>query len=278
MGMKTTFTVTDKTGQTRTIRRGEFIAVERGRETLGLHLNDVEKQASGRVYLKGDGVLLDAAFCRFITPDTHPAPGRQRMTFRHSGEWVEADSRNFLSIMPRGFEHMRHQRFSEDDVTVDGSPATIIPHIRTFGRLEEDGWLASKQYEESHELRAATDLWLRAQTDERRTAMLDELADLLQTVANMCAAYHIGTDELEDALDRCWEKNMRREQADEHGLRPNMRVRDKRNGRIYTTLPSDKWKMAGRKDLTGVYANDWQHPCWILTDMLEPVDSGKETA
>ena len=156
---------------------------------------------------------------------------------------------------------------------VENHPTIAIPPVRTFGRLETDDWLAAKQFEESGELRDAAREWLSEPTDETRTAMLDELADLLQTIANMCAAYHIDVRDIADALDRCWYKNMRREQPDEHGLRPNMRVRDKRTGYEYTVMPSDQWLKHRDKGLTGVlYENDTDNPRWIPTDALEPVE------
>ena len=159
---------------------------------------------------------------------------------------------------------------------VENHPTIAIPPVRTFGRLVKDDWLAAKQFEESGELRDAAREWLSEPTDETRTAMLDELADLLQTVGNMCAAYHIDVRDIADALDRCWDKNMRREQPDEHGLRPNMRVRDKCTGYEYTVMPSDRWQERRDKGLTGVLCeNDMNNPRWIPTDALEPVE-GKD--
>ena len=279
MGEETMFTVTDRTGETRTVRKGEFITVERGRETFGFHLHGVEtRNAGGIVYLRGDEMLLDAAFCRFVTPAAHPAPGRLRLTFNRSGAWAETDSRDY-HLTSDGFDRVGyHRHIPVDDVTVEGSPAAVIPPVRTFGRLEEDDWLAVKQREESGELLDAACEWLDDPSAEHRTAMLDELADLLQTIGNMCAAYHIDVRDIADALDRCWEKNMRREQADEHGLRPNMRVRDKRTGYEYTVMPSDRWQEHWDKGLTGVlYENSAGNPRWIPTDALEPVE-GKDGA
>lgn len=43
--------------------------------------------------------------------------------------------------------------------------------------------------------------------DERRTAMLGELADVLQTVGNLIAAFGITDEEVERAMDDCLERN-----------------------------------------------------------------------
>lgn len=164
-------------------------------------------------------------------------------------------------------------------------PTIAIPPVRTFGRLERDDWLAVKQFEESGELRDAAGEWLADPTDGNRRVMLDELADLLQTVANLCAAYRIGTDELEAALDRCWEKNMRREQPAAGsaeamlarlGIRPNGKVRDRETGRTLTVLPSDMWGRCLDTGRVGVYGTDWRHSEWLPCTRLEPVRDGED--
>lgn len=167
----------------------------------------------------------------------------------------------------------------------ENHPTIAIPPVRTFGRLEEDDWLAVKQREESEELLYAAREWLYDPADGSRTAMLDELADLLQTVANLCAAYRIGADELESALDRCWEKNMRREQPAAGsaeamlahlGIRPNGKVRDRETGRTLTVLPSDTWGRRLDTAKVGVYGADWRHPEWLPFTRLEPIEDGEK--
>ena len=167
----------------------------------------------------------------------------------------------------------------------ENHPTIAIPPVRTFGRLETDDWLAIKQREESGELLDAAREWLSDPTDETRTAMLDELADLLQTVANLCAAYHIDVRDIADALDRCWDKNMRREQPDDGstestlirlGIRPNATVRDRETGRTLTVLPSDTWGRRLDTAKVGVYETDWRHPEWLPFTRLEPIEDGEE--
>lgn len=163
----------------------------------------------------------------------------------------------------------------------ENHPTIAIPPVRTFGRLVKDDWLAVKQREESEELLDAAREWLSDPTDGNRHVMLDELADLLQTVANMCAAYHINSHDLADALDRCWEKNMRREQPADGsvestlirlGIRPNGKVRDRKTGRTLTVLPSDRWGRRLDVAKVGVYETDWRHPEWLSFTRLEPIE------
>lgn len=167
----------------------------------------------------------------------------------------------------------------------ENHPTIAIPPVRTFGRLEEDDWLAVKQREESEELLDAAREWLSDPSAEHRTAMLDELADLLQTIANMCAAYHIDVRDIADALDRCWGKNMRREQPAagsaeamlvRFGIRPNGKVRDRKTGRTLTVLPSDTWGRRLDTAKVGVYGTDWRHPEWLPFTRLEPIEDGEK--
>lgn len=280
MSEETTFTVTDRTGETHVIRKNEFVTViVDDRIAYGFHLKNVKRQGEGmHMHMVGDGVWVPVRACRFVAPSDHPSSGRVRLTDRRTGAWVESDSRNCIDSGGGYWQTGLFPPVPKKDAIVEGSPAAIIPRIRTFGRLEKDDWLAAKQFEESGELRDAAREWLDDPSAEHRTAMLDELADLLQTIANMCAAYHIDVRDISDALDRCWKKNMRREQPDEHGLRPNMRVRDKCTGYEYTVMPSDRWQEHRDKGLTGVlYKNSADNPRWIPTDMLEPVE-GKDGA
>lgn len=52
--------------------------------------------------------------------------------------------------------------------------------------------------------------WVSHVRDERRTAMLDELADVLQTVGNLIAAFGITDEEVERAMNGCLERNRRK--------------------------------------------------------------------
>ena len=68
-----------------------------------------------------------------------------------------------------------------------------------------------KVLEEAAELVEASKLWLKSDDNPKlRADMLDEMADVLQTVANQCAVFHIGEDELREAVARCESRNRAR--------------------------------------------------------------------
>lgn len=137
----------------------------------------------------------------------------------------------------------------------EGNRTVHLPDVRSFGRLEQDKWLAVKNLEESAELVEACKQWLKACDpadpsgidgqfigvvnclnihgaavgdepdidldkaqadwhdhvhDQRRQAMLDELADVLQTVGNLITAFGITDEEVERAMDDCLERNRRK--------------------------------------------------------------------
>ncbi len=52
--------------------------------------------------------------------------------------------------------------------------------------------------------------WIGHVRDQRRRAMLDELADVLQTVGNLITAFGITDEEVERAMDDCLERNRRK--------------------------------------------------------------------
>lgn len=59
-------------------------------------------------------------------------------------------------------------------------------------------------------LDAARTAWRDRMTVKRRQAMIDEIADVLQTLANLATAYDITDKELEQAMNDCRERNRRR--------------------------------------------------------------------
>lgn len=85
------------------------------------------------------------------------------------------------------------------------------PAVLSSGEYATPKRIPLKVLEESAELVEASKAWLKSEDDpEARHAMLDEMADVLQTVANQCAVFHIGEDELRDAVIRCEERNRKR--------------------------------------------------------------------
>lgn len=145
---------------------------------------------------------------------------------------------------------------SDDSTPIhEGSRTVHLPDVRSFGRLEQDKWLAVKNLEESAELVEACKQWLKAcdpadpsgidgqfigvvnclnihgaavgdepdidldkaqadwhdhVRDQRRQAMLDELADVLQTVGNLITAFGITDEEVGRAMGDCLERNRRK--------------------------------------------------------------------
>lgn len=94
-----------------------------------------------------------------------------------------------------------------------------------------DKWQALKVLEESAEVVDATKESIRSVTvmDGRtlvnRARLVDEIADLLQTTTNLCAAFGINTAELKIARTECTIKNMKRGMFDE-GPRTHMHRED----------------------------------------------------
>ena len=87
------------------------------------------------------------------------------------------------------------------------------------GEYETPKRIPLKVLEEAAELVEASKTWLKSDNDTAaRQAMLDEMADVLQTVANQCAAFHVGEDELRDAMIRCEERNRKRGRIDDGPL------------------------------------------------------------
>ena len=100
-----------------------------------------------------------------------------------------------------------------------GDVRPFDPHVLESGEYATPKRIPLKVLEESAELVEASKTWLKSEDDpDARRAMLDEMADVLQTVANQCAAFHIGEDELRDAMIRCEERNRARGRTDDGPL------------------------------------------------------------
>lgn len=169
------------------------------------------------------------------------------------GPWARCD---FEPMDDEGTHFDWCKPVSDDSTPIhEGSRTVHLPDVRSFGRLEQDKWLAVKNLEESAELVEACKQWLKAcdpadpsgidgqfigvvnclnihgaavgdepdidldkaqadwhdhVRDQRRQAMLDELADVLQTVGNLITAFGITDEEVERAMDDCLERNRRK--------------------------------------------------------------------
>lgn len=100
---------------------------------------------------------------------------------------------------------------------MNGCRITSLPKVTAFdsetlasGEYDEPKRIPLKTLEESAEMVEAAKVWLRTPNADTRRAMLDEMADVLQTVANMCAAFGISDDELGSAMTECERRNRER--------------------------------------------------------------------
>ena len=84
-----------------------------------------------------------------------------------------------------------------------------------------DKWQALKVLEEASEVVEDAKQYITATLLQAnlvaltRTALVNEIADLLQTIVNLCDAYEITEEELDDAQANCTIKNMKRGMFDD---------------------------------------------------------------
>lgn len=96
-----------------------------------------------------------------------------------------------------------------------------MAHLPHPSHQKPDKWQALKVLEEAAEVVDATKESIRSVTilDGRtlvnRARLVDEIADLLQTTTNLCAAFGINAAELKIANTECTIKNMKRGMFDE---------------------------------------------------------------
>lgn len=192
--------------------------------------------------------------------------GRRVWRIRDNREWmgeeIEDNSEELSTQCPytrysiQAAEEVPWKPASDDSTPIhEGSRTVHLPAVRSFGRLEQDKWLAVKNLEESAELVEACKQYLKAcdpddpsgigrefddyadclacygvnvggelgddrdkarngwishVRDQRRQAMLGELADVLQTVGNLITAFGITDEEVGRAMDDCLERNRRK--------------------------------------------------------------------
>lgn len=168
--------------------------------------------------------------------------GRRVWRIRDNREWmgeeIEDNSEELSTQCPytrysiQAAEEVPWKPASDDSTPIhEGSRTVHLPDVRSFGRLERDKWLAVKNLEESAELVEACKQYLKAcdptdpsgidrdkaktgwighVRDQRRQAMLDELADVLQTVGNLITAFGITDEEVGRAMGDCLERNRRK--------------------------------------------------------------------
>lgn len=89
-----------------------------------------------------------------------------------------------------------------------------LPAVPSFGHLQPDKWLLVKVLEESSELVEAGKRVIKA-TDMQaglnaEADMINEWADVLQTLVNLAVAFDISDSEIESAMLACRERNRER--------------------------------------------------------------------
>ena len=192
--------------------------------------------------------------------------GRRVWRIRDDHDWMAEELGNdpwelskhgpYTRYSIQAVEEVPWKPASNDSTPIyEGSRTVHLPDVRSFGRLEQDKWLAVKNLEESAELVEACKQYLKASDptdpsgidgqfigvvnclnihgaavgdepdidldkaqadwhdhvrDQRRQAMLGELADVLQTVGNLITAFGITDEEVERAMDDCLERNRRK--------------------------------------------------------------------
>lgn len=87
------------------------------------------------------------------------------------------------------------------------------PHARQMARPQDPHGRRRNRRSRQGMVRAPEATALK---DTRRIEMEDEIADVLQTVANLCTAFDISDLDLKNALQRCCARHYMRGRVDEH--------------------------------------------------------------
>ena len=83
-----------------------------------------------------------------------------------------------------------------------------IPPVRTFPCAEADKSQALKVVEESSEVFSAWEIFRDDASDVKRSAVVDECADVIQATCNLLAA--LGVTDMTDAMAACERRNRER--------------------------------------------------------------------
>lgn len=109
-----------------------------------------------------------------------------------------------------GRERVEHENPYED-IEAGGHTIVHLPATIAFGRLEPDKWLLLKTLEEAAEMVDAGKAYINNEGDAVAfVRFTDEYADVVQTLANLAAAFDLRDSELHDAMSRCVERNRAR--------------------------------------------------------------------
>ena len=85
-----------------------------------------------------------------------------------------------------------------------------ICNMPAFADVSDRRAQSLKVLEEASELCEASKWYIHNGAVELRTAMLDELADVMQTLQNFAACFEITDAEISQAVQRCIERNEER--------------------------------------------------------------------
>lgn len=91
-----------------------------------------------------------------------------------------------------------------------------LPAVQPFDHLKDDKPLGIKVLEEAAELSVSTSTLIKSRAmsgttpDNLRTDMLDEFADVCQTLGNLAVAFRFTTEEITQAMYRCDQRNIKR--------------------------------------------------------------------
>lgn len=84
-----------------------------------------------------------------------------------------------------------------------------LPSVESFDRLTPDKWLLLKTLEEAAEMVEAGKRLVKGDS-KGRPELISEWADVLQTLANVAAAFDITDEELAQSMDDCLVHNQER--------------------------------------------------------------------
>ena len=86
--------------------------------------------------------------------------------------------------------------------------SVTIPSVRTFAHVEADKAQVMKVAEESLEVFSAWENFRDDASDVKRSAVVDECADVIQAVCNLLSA--LGVDDMTEAMAACERRNEER--------------------------------------------------------------------
>lgn len=185
------------------LRDGRIVVTDVDMDDMVMLVQKPRRPLTGKPDYESDGEMMSAVF----------TAGRKRENTTRN--WLDDDDIDMCRHIAE-----QHKPTVEGALTLAttaferialGDVRPFSPAVLRSGEYETPKRIPLKVLEESAELVEASKAWLKSDDDpEARRAMLDEMADVLQTVANQCAAFHIGENELRDAMIRCEERNRRR--------------------------------------------------------------------